>query len=135
VDALWRAGLRPARLEQLARDAADCARIDARGVGGRGRRTTPGRACRSGGSRWPCCSHEWPRDTTTLRWSIAAACPEGDAVCGCESLISKWHCVRSRFRTVLKSGSGLSVVALRAAAFSAPRGAFLSRRVCSEHGR
>ena len=31
-------------------------------------------------------------------------------------------CERSRFRTVLKSGSGLSVAALRAATFSAPRG-------------
>ena len=41
-----------------------------------------------------------------------AACPEGAAVCGCESLISKWLCERSRFRTVLKSGSGLSVAAL-----------------------
>ena len=65
----------------------------------------------------------------------AAACPESNAVCGCESLISKWHCVRSRFRTVLKSGSGLSVVALRAVTFSAPRRMILSRRVCSEHGR
>ena len=64
-----------------------------------------------------------------------AACPEGDAVCGCESLISKWLCERSRFRTVLKSGGWLLVVALWAAAFSAPRGVFLSRRVCSEHGR
>ena len=45
-----------------------------------------------------------------------AACPEGDAVCGCESLISKWLCERSRFRTVLKSGSGLSVAALGAGA-------------------
>ena len=45
-----------------------------------------------------------------------AACPEGDAVCGCESLISKWLCERSRFRTVLKSGSGLSVAALWAGA-------------------
>jgi hypothetical protein len=36
-------------------------------------------------------------------------------------LISKWPCERSRFRTVLKSGSRLSVVALRAATFSAPR--------------
>jgi len=65
----------------------------------------------------------------------AAACPEGNAACGCECLISKRHYVRSRFRTVLKSGSRLSVVALRAATFSAPRGVFLSRRVCSEHGR
>jgi len=46
-----------------------------------------------------------------------AACPEGEAVCGCESLISKWLCERSRFRTVLKSGSGLSVAALWAGAF------------------
>ena len=45
-----------------------------------------------------------------------AACPEGDAVCGCGSLISKWLCERSRFRTVLKSGSGLSVAALWAGA-------------------
>ena len=42
-------------------------------------------------------------------------------MCGCESLISKRHYVRSRFRTVLKSGSGLSVVAFKALAFSAPR--------------
>ena len=87
------------------------------------------------GSHWPRCSLEWPGDTATPRWCTAAACPEGDAVCGCESLISKWHCVRSRFRTVLKSGSGLSVAALWAALFSAPRGMFPSRRVCSEHGR
>ena len=33
-------------------------------------------------------------------------------MCDCESLISKWLCERSRFRTVLKSGSGLSVAAL-----------------------
>src|SRR5688572_11351987 len=50
------------------------------------------------GSHWPRCSLEWPGDTATPRWCTAAACPEGDAVCGCESLISKWHCVRSRFR-------------------------------------
>jgi hypothetical protein len=87
------------------------------------------------GSHWPRCSLEWPGDTATPRWCTAAACPEGDAVCGCESLISKWHCVRSRFRTVLKSGSGLSVVALRAVTFSAPRRMILSRRVCSKHGR
>jgi hypothetical protein len=87
------------------------------------------------GSHWSRCSLEWPGDTATPRWCTAAACPEGDAVCGCESLISKWHCVRSRFRTVLKSGSGLSVVALRAVTFSAPRRMILSRRVCSKHGR
>jgi hypothetical protein len=45
-----------------------------------------------------------------------AAYPEGDAVCGCESLISKWPYGRLRFRTVLKSGSGLSVAALWAGA-------------------
>ena len=56
-------------------------------------------------------------------------------MCGCESLISKRHCVRFRFGTVLESGSRLSVVAFVAAAFSDPRGVFLSRRVCSEHGR
>ena len=87
------------------------------------------------GSHWPRCSLEWPGDTATPRWCTAAACPEGDAVCGCESLISKWLCERSRFRTVLKSGSGLSVVALRAVTFSAPRRMILSRRVCSKHGR
>ncbi len=73
-------------------------------------------------------------DTATLRWCTATACPESNAVDGCEFLISKRHCVRSRFRTVLKSGSRLSVAAC-AAAFSAPRGVFRSRRVCSEHGR
>ena len=60
-------------------------------------------------------------DTATPRLCTATACPEGDAAVGCESLISKRHCVRSRFRTVLKLGSGLSVVALGAATFSAPR--------------
>jgi len=68
------------------------------------------------GHAGPRCSLEWPGDTATLWWCREAACPEGDAVCGCESLISKWHCVRSRFRTVLKSGSGLSVAALWAGA-------------------
>ena len=58
---------------------------------------------------------------TTSRWCTAAACPESDAVRDCESLISKWLCERSRFRTVLKSESGLSVVALGAATLSAPR--------------
>lgn len=68
------------------------------------------------GHAGPRCSLEWPGDTATIRWCREAACPEGDAVCGCESLISKWLCERFRFRTVLKSGSGLSVAALWACA-------------------
>ena len=68
------------------------------------------------GHAGPRCSLEWPGDTATFRWCREAACPEGDAVCGSESLISKLLCERSRFRTVLKSGSGLSVAALWAGA-------------------
>ena len=96
---------------------ADVAGIEDRGAERRGRRTTCSRAARSRGSHWPPLFSRMAR-----RYSHAsvvhreAACPEGDAVCGCESLMSKWLCERSRFRTVLKSGSGLSVAALWAGA-------------------
>ena len=41
----------------------------------------------------------------------------------------------SGFRTVLKSGSGLSIVALMATTFSVPRGDVPLAEVCSEHGQ
>jgi hypothetical protein len=96
---------------------ADVAGIEDRDAERRGRRTT----------RWSCVPKPWVTLASLFsrmarRYSHAsvgareAACPGGDAVCGCESLISKWLCERSRFRTVLKSGSGLSVVALWAGA-------------------
>ena len=91
IGALWRADLWPARREQWRemRPMWPASKTGTLSVAVVARHVVM--RPEASGSHLLRCSLDWPGDTATPRWCTAAACPEGDAVCGCESLISKWH--------------------------------------------